>query len=90
MDDFMYHEDLVNLPPYVAVTNLYLLSGVRFRRVGTHLNLEIMVTPLNFTAGTLDNPHQKSVWIGNDNTDASLEAPRYRLLLQRKSSSTLS
>jgi hypothetical protein len=61
--------------------DLCLLSGVRFRRVGTHLNLEIMVTPLNFTAGTLDKPHQKSVWHGNDNTDASLEAPRYMLPL---------
>lgn len=57
------------------------LTGVRFRRVGTHLNLEIMVTPLNFTAGTLDNPHQKSIWHGNDNTDASLEAPRKRLYI---------
>ncbi|XP_069676285.1 uncharacterized protein orion isoform X1 [Periplaneta americana] len=65
------------------------LTGVRFRRVGTHLNLEIMVTPLNFTAGTLDKPHQKSIWHGNDNTDASLVEPRKRLYISHPDVPTL-
>nr|CAD7587095.1 unnamed protein product [Timema genevievae] len=68
-------DDLVAPPGHV-------MTGLRFRRVGTHMNLEIMVTPINFTEGTLIQPKEKSMWIGNDNTDASLVAPRTRLQLK--------
>ncbi|XP_069676227.1 uncharacterized protein [Periplaneta americana] len=54
------------------------LTGVRFRRVGTHLNLEIMITPLNFTAGTLDKPHQKSKWYRNNIREPRKELPIYK------------
>ncbi|XP_067003100.1 uncharacterized protein orion [Anabrus simplex] len=59
----------------------HVLTGVRFRNVGTHLNPEIMVTPLNFTAGVLIKPQEKSMWLSNDNTDASLVKPRMELKL---------
>lgn len=49
------------------------VTGVRFRIVGTHLNLEIRVTEINFIEGKLVNPETSSIWISNDNTDVSKE-----------------
>lgn len=45
----------------------YLLTGLRFRMVGSHLNLEIQVTAFNYTTGKL-RP-DKSHWHSNDNTE---------------------
>ncbi|XP_063975310.1 uncharacterized protein LOC135161554 isoform X2 [Diachasmimorpha longicaudata] len=45
------------------------LTGVRWRMVGAHLNFEIRVTPFNFTSGQLIKPLEKSRWISNDKTD---------------------
>ncbi|XP_014597925.1 PREDICTED: uncharacterized protein LOC106783674 isoform X1 [Polistes canadensis] len=47
----------------------HLLTGIKLRMIGTRLNLEIMVTPFNFTTGKLIQPSEKSYWISNDNTD---------------------
>ncbi|XP_015118956.1 uncharacterized protein LOC107042423 isoform X1 [Diachasma alloeum] len=47
----------------------HVLTGVRWRMVGAHLNFEIRVTPFNFTSGQLINPLAKSTWISNDKTD---------------------
>ncbi|XP_076675055.1 chemokine-like protein orion isoform X1 [Andrena cerasifolii] len=47
----------------------HLLTGVKFRTVGSRLNLEIMVTPFNFTTGKLIHPLEKSFWLSNDVTD---------------------
>ncbi|XP_050451579.1 uncharacterized protein LOC126851539 isoform X1 [Cataglyphis hispanica] len=47
----------------------HLLTGVRFRMVGSRLNLEIMVTPFNFTSGLLIQPEEKTFWHSNDITD---------------------
>lgn len=47
----------------------HLLTGIRFRLVGTHLNLEIRVTPFNFTSGELFK--EKSLWHSHDATEAS-------------------
>ncbi|XP_033224884.1 uncharacterized protein LOC117177907 isoform X2 [Belonocnema kinseyi] len=47
----------------------HLLTGLRFKLLGVHLNLEIHATPFNFTAGTLMK--EKSQWYANDNTDAN-------------------
>uniref|UniRef100_A0A182SFA4 Uncharacterized protein n=1 Tax=Anopheles maculatus TaxID=74869 RepID=A0A182SFA4_9DIPT len=46
----------------------YVLTGVRFRTLGSHLNLEIRMTEMNFTAGTLIDPNQ-SIWIGSEDAD---------------------
>jgi hypothetical protein len=47
------------------------VTGVRFRVVGTHLNLEIRNTEMDFATGFLND--RTSHWVSNDNTDASLE-----------------
>lgn len=39
--------------------------------VGAHLNFEIRITPFNYTSGQLIKPTEKSIWIGNDNTDVN-------------------
>ncbi|XP_015603282.1 uncharacterized protein LOC107271598 isoform X2 [Cephus cinctus] len=54
----------------------HLVTGVRFRLVGKNLNLEILLTPFNFTTGKLIKPLERSLWHGNDNTAASLTNPR--------------
>lgn len=46
-----------------------LLTGVRFRVVGSRLNLEIRLTPFDFATGKLDQPLEKSFWHSNDITD---------------------
>ncbi|XP_014472844.1 PREDICTED: uncharacterized protein LOC106743483 isoform X1 [Dinoponera quadriceps] len=47
----------------------HLLTGIRFRMIGSRLNLEIMATPFNFSTGLLDEPEKKSFWHSNDMTD---------------------
>ena len=47
----------------------HLLTGLRFRLVGAHLNLEIQMTPFNFSTGQLIK--EKSLWHSHDTTDAS-------------------
>ncbi|XP_014242049.1 uncharacterized protein LOC106662462 [Cimex lectularius] len=59
----------------------YVLTGVRFRRIGGHLNLEIKVTKMDFKNGTLVNNGKKTMWIGNDNTDGAHYNPRRRLTM---------
>ncbi|XP_011691601.1 PREDICTED: uncharacterized protein LOC105452315 isoform X2 [Wasmannia auropunctata] len=46
----------------------HLLTGLRFRMVGSRLNLEIRVTPFNFTSGSMIQPEEKSFWHSNDVT----------------------
>ncbi|XP_071559484.1 uncharacterized protein Orion isoform X1 [Temnothorax nylanderi] len=46
----------------------HLLTGIRFRMVGSRLNLEIMISPFNFTSGLLIQPKEKSFWHSNDVT----------------------
>ncbi|XP_072747595.1 uncharacterized protein Orion isoform X2 [Anoplolepis gracilipes] len=47
----------------------HLLTGIRFRMVGSRLNLEIMMTPFNFTSGLLIQPEEKTFWHSNDITE---------------------
>lgn len=48
----------------------HVVTGVRLRTVGTHLNLEIRVTEADFETGELREP---SSWHSNDNTETSEE-----------------
>ncbi|KAJ1522776.1 hypothetical protein ONE63_001932 [Megalurothrips usitatus] len=59
----------------------HVLTGVRFQEVGTHLNMEIMVSPIIYHKGVLKRPTELSYWIGNSNTDSALESPRSELQL---------
>lgn len=47
----------------------HLLTGLRFRLIGAHLNLEIRMTPFNFTSGKLFP--EKSLWHSHDTTENS-------------------
>ncbi|XP_059061469.1 uncharacterized protein LOC131854371 [Achroia grisella] len=81
-----YMKRAIDLDDIVAPDG-YVLTGVRFRLLGTHLNLSIRVTKLDFISGLLTPIN--SIWIGNDNTDAS-NTPRSRLKLIRPFLPTLS
>jgi len=59
----------------------HVITGLKFRMVGSHLNLEIRATPINFTSGELIEPGKKDLWISNDNTDGSPVKPRTKLNL---------
>lgn len=48
----------------------HVVTGVRFRTVGKHLNLEMRVTEVDFVTGRLIDP-ETSVWVSNDNTETS-------------------
>lgn len=51
--------------------NSFVVTGVRFRVVGAHLNLEARLSEFNFETGELINPKENSFWKSNDNTDVS-------------------
>lgn len=58
------------------------LTGIKLRRVGGHLNLEIQGSEFNFTEGKLLQAGEKSYWISNDKTDVSPDNPRTHLKLK--------
>ncbi|XP_018572018.1 uncharacterized protein LOC108911535 isoform X1 [Anoplophora glabripennis] len=60
----------------------YVLTGIRFKEIGSHLNFEIYVTPFDFDTGKLINPSSTSVWKDNPNTDASIKNPRTKVKLR--------
>lgn len=70
----------------------YVLTGVRFRLLGSHLNMEIRMTEMDFATGKLMDP-DKSIWIGSDKTEHSddkrtelkLDRPHVPLLTPSKS-----
>uniref|UniRef100_A0ABD2XDZ5 Uncharacterized protein n=1 Tax=Trichogramma kaykai TaxID=54128 RepID=A0ABD2XDZ5_9HYME len=64
----MWEKRAVDLDDLEAPSD-HLLTGLRFRTIGAHLNLEIMMTPFNFTTGKL--VPEKSQWHSQDTTDAS-------------------
>uniref|UniRef100_A0A8D8W039 Uncharacterized protein n=1 Tax=Cacopsylla melanoneura TaxID=428564 RepID=A0A8D8W039_9HEMI len=65
----------------------YLVTGVQFRMLGSHLNLEIQGTAFNYETGQLEKGlHHKQ---SNDNTDVS-ENPRTQLNLDNLDVSTSS
>ncbi|KAG5894130.1 hypothetical protein JTB14_004068 [Gonioctena quinquepunctata] len=57
----------------------YILTGVRFKEIGSHLNFEIYVTKFDFDTGKLINPQSTSIWIDNTNTDSASKNPRTRV-----------
>lgn len=56
-------DDVLLQPPYVV-------TGVRFRMLGTHMNLEVRMTDMDFGSGKLMDP-DKSIWVGSDKTEHS-------------------
>ncbi|TDG40589.1 hypothetical protein AWZ03_012986 [Drosophila navojoa] len=62
LDDIMKADD-----------NSFVVTGLRFRVLGAHLNLEARLTEFDFKKGELIQPEVNSVWQSNDNTDVSGE-----------------
>lgn len=60
----------IDLDELIAPVN-HVVTGVRMRVIGTHLNLEIRVTEADFTTGRLIDPEETSFWKSNDNTESS-------------------
>lgn len=52
-------------------TKDHVVTGIRFRVLGGHLNLEIRITEFDFVSGQLIDPEEKSFWISSDNTESS-------------------
>lgn len=47
------------------------VTGAKLRLIGSHLNLEMRVTEMDFATGKLMDPETTSYWISNDNTESS-------------------
>ncbi|XP_050531458.1 uncharacterized protein LOC126900066 isoform X2 [Daktulosphaira vitifoliae] len=47
------------------------VTGVKFRSIGTHISIEIRVTPFDFSSGNLIQPNIKSYWVGNEDANFS-------------------
>ena len=63
----------------LATLTVLLILGLRFRKIGEHINLEARITPISFKDGKLDGA--TSTWIGNDKTQGSYENRRTRVSL---------
>ncbi|KAF7269607.1 hypothetical protein GWI33_017355 [Rhynchophorus ferrugineus] len=59
----------------------YVVTGVRFKEIGSHLNFEIYTTKFDFDTGKLKPDHCS--WKDNPNTDAAPRKPRSKLHLSR-------
>ncbi|XP_050526498.1 uncharacterized protein LOC126897171 isoform X2 [Daktulosphaira vitifoliae] len=65
-----YTSRSIDLDNVMAPQNM-VVTGVKFRMIGSHLNIEVRVTPYDFITGNLIEPNEKSYWIGNENTEFS-------------------
>ena len=67
----------------------HVITGLRFRTLGAHLNLEARITPINFKSGKLSA--NLSTWIGSDQTQVSEEvSTKVKLFLFKNQFSELS
>lgn len=73
-----YEERALDLDDLVAPTG-HAITGLRFRKLGGHLNLEIQASPTNFETGKVDS--ERATWISNDNTPAAEVNPRKKMPL---------
>lgn len=48
------------------------VTGVRFRLVGSHLNLEVQLTQFDFETGQLVQPLSTSLWMSNYHTQSQV------------------
>lgn len=71
-----YESRSIDLDDVNTDDNSFVVTGVRFRLVGAHLNLEAYYTEFDFKTGQLIQPEINSYWKSNDNTDVSGGARR--------------
>ncbi|XP_027850312.2 uncharacterized protein LOC114129706 isoform X2 [Aphis gossypii] len=65
-----YEARTIDIDSVLAPENT-VVTGVKFRKIGSHLNIEVRVTLFDFITGKLIEPELKSYWIGNENTELS-------------------
>ncbi|XP_032580152.1 uncharacterized protein LOC6620262 isoform X1 [Drosophila sechellia] len=82
-----YEYRTIDLDDVDTEDNSFVVTGVRFRVVGTHLNLEAYYSEFDFLTGQLIQPEYNSYWKSNDNTDVS-GARREKLRLSNADVST--
>lgn len=58
----------------------HIMTGARFKEIGSHLNFEIYITKFDFDTGKLKPEHSK--WKDNPNTDVSIKNPRTKVHLK--------
>lgn len=63
------------------VNHGHVITGVRFKMIGSHLNFEIYATPYNFISGQLQP--EKSIWIDNPITDVSRHRRRSKVQIYK-------
>lgn len=68
-----YGVNTIDLDDIHADDPTYVVTGVRFRVLGTHLNLEARFSEFDYVTGKLVNPNVNSFWKSNDNTEVSGE-----------------
>ncbi|KAH8281295.1 hypothetical protein KR018_008287 [Drosophila ironensis] len=77
-----YESRSIDLDDVNTDDNSFVVTGVRFRLVGAHINLEAYYTEFDFKTGQLIQPESTSYWKSNDNTDVSGGARREKLRLE--------
>jgi hypothetical protein len=82
-----YEERAVDLDDLVAPEG-YVVTGLRFRKLGGHVNLEMQVSPIGFATGLIEA--DRATWISNDNTPANEVKPRVKMSLVSPDVPTLS
>ena len=73
-----YEERALDLDDLIAPKG-HAITGLRFRKLGGHLNLEIQASPIDFSTGVIDA--ERAIWVSNDNTPAAEVKPRTKLSL---------
>lgn len=66
-----YRASSIDLDDIETEDPAYVVTGIRFRVLGTHLNLEARLSEFDYATGQLLNPEVNSFWKSNDNTDVS-------------------
>lgn len=84
-NDYDYHtlspdSRSLDLDEIVANATDQVVTGVRFRIINKHLNLEVRFTPFNFSTGLLVEPQTMSFWMGNNNSH--VDGKRQKLVLK--------
>ncbi|KAH8420530.1 hypothetical protein KR009_011112 [Drosophila setifemur] len=83
-----YESRSIDLDDVNTDDNSFVVTGVRFRVLGAHLNLEAYYSEFDFKTGELIQPEVNSYWKSNDNTDVGSVARREKLRLEGADVST--
>ncbi|CAG7786085.1 unnamed protein product [Allacma fusca] len=71
----------------IVVPPDFVITGIRFRRLGSHINIEVQATQISPVNGEL--LQGSSHWLSNDNTPETHDLPRKELVLTNPNVPTL-